>query len=72
MNPKVEHVIISDTPIGTGKNWNSPCRMVTQVFTFNGELIAEKDHNSYTIEQLEDLLSEVLRMIIMALKITKY
>ena len=44
---------------GTGKDNTSPVRTLTRVHDLKGNLIAESDPNSYTIEQIAKAFTEV-------------
>jgi len=39
---------------GNGESAHSPIRVITQIYTLDGELIAEHDPDSFTIEQIID------------------
>ena len=61
---------------GTGKDNTSPGRMITKVHDLNGNLLAESDPNSYTIEQiyaiaLKECGAECAQSIIVGLKTHK-
>lgn len=56
----VDEVIISNIKVrGTGKDQSSPLRIVTEVYTKDGELIAEKDDLKYTIEQIVAFVKKI-------------
>ena len=54
---KVEQVIISTQKrIGTGDNPLSPVRIVTQILDFEGNIIAQSDPCSYSIETIAEFI----------------
>ena len=54
---KVEQVIISTKGRrGSGESILSPVRAITEVFDFDGNLIAEHDQNMITLETLLDFV----------------
>jgi hypothetical protein len=58
---KVEQVILcSKERRGDGKSYKSPIRIVHQVFSFEGDLIAENDPCEYSIEILASVIDDAI------------
>ena len=52
-------VVAENASRGSGRDQSSPIRKLTQIYTSDGELLAERDLYSFTIEQIYSRLDKM-------------